>query len=139
MTCTAIFPTRQLNIFLAAKDSFFKRNSQIVTQIGPTLAASAALGGRSAREKGLEKIINGTEASEITVETSSPGAIVHTRVPIAIVGAPLLLVAQNLIGFCDFNKTGFRSLLFIGIRVILLGETTISLFYLIIRRRTRYT
>ena len=57
----------------------------------------------------------------------------------AIIRGSLLRIAQHFIGFIDFNKTGFRPLLFVGIRMVLFSKTAIRFFQLIVGCTLGYT
>jgi len=57
----------------------------------------------------------------------------------AIICGPLLCVAEYFIGFIDFNEAGFRSLLFVGIRMVLFGKMAIRFFHLIVGCTPGYT
>ena len=126
------FPARKLYLFLATKDGFLKRDSQVVTKVGPALCARAPLCicARAGKER-LEDIIDTAEPAEV-VGASAAHAIIKAGMPKAVIGGPLLRVAQYFIGFIDFYKTSFRSLLFVGVRMVLFSKTTIRFFQLIV-------
>src|SRR6266704_1747117 len=88
-------------------------------------------------EEGLKDVVDAAKPGEVA--KASTHAIAETGMPIAIIGGTLLRVAQHFIGFIDFNKAGFRSLLLVGIRMILFGKTTKSLFQLVFACTARYS
>ena len=59
--------------------------------------------------------------------------------PIAIIGGSFLRIAQHFVSFINFYKAGFRSLFFVGIRVILLGKATKCFFQFLVARVTSYS
>src|SRR5437588_11740855 len=59
--------------------------------------------------------------------------------PIAIISSTFLRIAQHFVCFIDLNKASFRSLFFVGVRVILLGQTTKCFFQFVFARASRYT
>src|SRR5581483_5183006 len=132
-------PTRKLDLFLAAKNCLFKRYRQFVAQVCPTLRTRTTRRTGGTCKESLEEIVNSTERAKIVGESCPRTySVAQSGMPITIIGRTLLRIAQYLICLIDFDKAGFRSLLFVRIRVILLRHTTEGFLNLVIRRATRY-
>src|SRR5438034_2649772 len=132
-------PAGQFNFLLTTKDGFLECDGKIIAKISTTLGSSTALGARRSRKESFEEIIDAAERAKVAkVAKACAPAIADSGMSIAIIGGTFLRITQYLIGLVDFNKTGFRSLLFIGIRVILLGKAAECFLYFLIACAARY-
>ena len=134
MTGRAGFPARQFNLFLTAKDSFLEGNRQIIAQISTTLSTTTSLGtGTCAGKKRLKDIVDTAKATKVAKATGPHAThTIHTSMSVAIISSTLLWIAEDFISFVDFDKASLRSLLLVGIRMILFFRGEFVLLFLLL-------
>src|SRR5439155_24112261 len=87
-----------LDLLLAAKDRLFERQGEIGPQVNPSLSAGPTTGA-GPPEEGIEDVFK----AESRVESAKPAVErrVDAGVAEAVIGAPLVAVAQDLVGLVD--------------------------------------
>jgi hypothetical protein len=127
---------RHANLGGLALECFLQGDLQVVTQVRP----AALTAGAAAAHEFAEHLVEDVGESAGEVEAAGPGrprAAVEGGMAEAVVGGPLLLVPQDLVGLADFLELMLgRGVSRIAVRVILHGPFPIGPLDLVLIGRT---
>ena len=122
---------RHTNFYRGTAYSIFKRQFQVVTQVGTTIDSLATASAASAAKNIAEYVTeNITEIGPATTRTTAH-ARVNTGVAKLVIGSTLLRVAQYLVGFFRLFEffLGFCAIR-IAIRMVFLRCASVGFFHL---------
>src|SRR5439155_17297843 len=108
-----------LDLLLAAKDRLFERQGEIGPQVNPSLSAGPTTGA-GPPEEGIEDVFK----AESRVKSAKPAVErrVDAGVAEAVVGAPLVTVAQDLVGLVDLLEAVRGARLGVPVGMVIEGK-----------------
>ena len=133
MTDLAAIPGGDANFLFAAAHSLFQGELQGITQIRtPSRATTTTAAATEDVAKNIAEDVTKATTAE-AAGSASTGLAIHTGMAELVIGCPLLLIGEHLVGFLGFLELGQRLLIIrVTVRMVLHGQTSIGLFQILL-------